>query len=81
MVAIQKVEYNSRGEIAGPRKELLNIRRELNGEFSSNASYWHRHTIATESPRAFDQALARVKKLLADSGSEVARIERSGPSW
>lgn len=80
MVAIQKVEYDSRGQIAAPRKELMNIRRKLNGDFSSNASYWHRHTIATENQRSFDQALARVKKLLAESGAEVAKIDRSGPT-
>lgn len=80
MVAIQKVEYDSRGQIAAPRKELMNIRRELNGDFSSNSSYWHRHTIATDSQRAFDQSLARIKGQLAQIGAEVIRIDRSGPT-
>lgn len=80
MVAIQRVEYDSEGQICPPRKELLKLRRELNGEITVGASHWHRHTIATENQRAFDSALGRLKAELARAGAEVLQVDRSGPT-
>lgn len=78
MVAVQKVEYNSTGKICPPRKELLKLRRELNGDFTTTPSHWHRHTIATEGRRAFDRAMAKLKEDLRLSGAEVIEIEQQG---
>lgn len=80
MVAIQRVEYDSKGQICPPRKELLKLRRELNGEITGSSSHWHRHTIATENQRAFDSALARLKGELNRIGAEVVEVDRSGPT-
>lgn len=78
MVAVQKVEYDSTGKICPPRKELLKLRRELNGDFTSTPSHWHRHTIATEGKRAFDRAMEKLKSDLQASKAEVIEIERQG---
>lgn len=78
MVAIQQVEYDSKGQIVPPRKELLSLWREPNGEFSSKADHWHRHTLAADSERSFQSALTKLKAELARVGAEVLQIERSG---
>jgi len=78
MVAVQKVEYDSTGKILPPRKELLRLRRELNGNFTTATSHWHRHTIATEGRNAFDKAMAKLKVDLQSSGAEVVSIEQQG---
>lgn len=80
MVAVQRVEYDSKGQLCPPRPELLKLRRELNGPFSANPSHWHRHTIALESEKAFEKALKALKAKLASSGAEVFEINRLSPT-
>lgn len=80
MVAVQKVEYDSTGKICPPRPELLKLRREPNGDFTTTPSHWHRHTIATEGRRAFERAMAKLKANLQSSKAEVIEIEQQGPT-
>jgi len=76
MVAVQRVEYDSEGKLCPPRPELLKLRREVNGKFSSQPGHWHRHTIATEGQKAFDRALSAAKQSLTSSRAEVYEIDR-----
>lgn len=80
MVAIQKVEYDNRGQILPPRKSLQRLRQDLNGEFTANPNHWHRHTLAANNRQSFDKALAKLKADLNRISAEVIEITRSGPT-
>ena len=80
MVAIQRVEYSAEGQILAPRKELMTLRRELNGKPTIRSDHWHRHTLAAESKGRFDRSLEELKAELQRAGAEVFKIHRSGPT-